>query len=128
MNTYDQSVKSLLGNLVAEVSELLRQELRLAQAEANEKVGQVQSGVISIIAAMLFAFCALLVLLQALVISLSNVMPAWLASVVVGVAMAVIALVLAKTAQSNLKAVNLVPSRTIQSVRKDKDLVMEKAR
>lgn len=128
MDTNDQSLKSLLSNLVNEISQLVRQELRLAQAEANEKLSQVQNGLIAVVAGLLLAFCALLILLQALVIALSNLLPAWLASIVVGGVVAVIAFALVKGGQNNLRAANLVPERTIESVRKDKDMVMEKAK
>lgn len=126
MSTPDQSFKSLLKDLVDDIGRLTRQELRLAQAEASEKISQIQAGVIAIIAGMLLAFSALLVLLQALVIALANVMAPWLAAVIVSVGVAIIALILVKQGQSNLKATSLTPSRTINSLQSDKDLVREK--
>lgn len=126
MSTPDQSFKSLLKELVDDIGRLTRQELRLAQAEASEKVSQIQAGVIAIIAGMLLAFSALLVLLQALVIALANIMAPWLAAVIVSVGVAIIAFILVKQGQSNLKATSLTPSRTINSLQSDKDLVREK--
>lgn len=128
MNRQDQSFTSLISHLVSDVGKLVRQELRLAQAEAFEKVDQAQKGTISIIAGMLLAFAGLVILLQALVLALSNVLQPWLAAVVVAVAVAIIAFVLIKGGQSSLRGRNLMPERTMQSVRDDKDMVMEKVR
>jgi uncharacterized membrane protein len=128
MTSDDQSLRALLKDLIDEVSRLIRQELRLAQAESSEKISQVQTGLISIVAGLLLAFAALLVLLQALVIALANVVAAWLASVIVGLVVGAIAFVLVKQGQSNLKATNLVPERTLKSVQNDRDMVMEKVK
>lgn len=124
----DEKVGSLLAELIRSVQTLIRQELRLAQAEGSEKVNQVMAGAIGIVAGMLVAFAALLVLLQALVVALAEHMdPAW-ASLVVGVAIAIVAFALIKYGQSNLKGANLVPERTMKSMRADADMAMEKVR
>ncbi|HMA13770.1 MAG: phage holin family protein, partial [Bacteroidota bacterium] len=60
-------------------------------------------------------FCALLILLQAVVIALSNVLPAWAASLAVGVVLALIALVLIRVGSRNLRPSNLVPERTLRA-------------
>lgn len=124
----DENVGSLLSELIRSVQTLIRQELRLAQAEGSEKVNQVMAGGVSIVAGLLVAFCALLVLLQALVVALADYMdPAW-ASLVVGIGVAIIAFALVKYGQSNLKSANLVPERTMKSMRADADLAMDKVR
>jgi hypothetical protein len=122
----ERSFTSLLKELIGEIGQLIRQELRLAQAETSEKLSQAQNGVIAIVVGLLFAFSALLILLQAVVVALANVMPAWLASVIVGVVVAAIAFVLIRQGQSNLKPVNLMPDRTLDAMRSDKDMMMRK--
>lgn len=124
----DDKVGSLLAELIRSIQTLIRQELRLAQAEGSEKVDQVMVGAIGIIAGMLIAFAALLVLLQALVVALSDYMdPAW-ASLVVGIGVAIVGFASIKYGQSNLKGANLVPERTMKSMRADADMAMEKVR
>lgn len=126
MLSTDPPLSALLRDLISEVSELIRQELRLARAETAEKMSRAQSSVIYLAAGLLAAFCALLILLQALIIGLSHVIPAWAASLAVGGALAAAAFVLMRLGQSGLTPANLVPERTLDSVRRDKDLVMEK--
>lgn len=128
MNGSEQSIRTLVGDLIEQMQRLIRQELRLAQAEAGEKVSQGQRGLISIVVGTMFAFAALLILLQALVLAVSNAMPAWLASIVVGIVVAIIGFALVRQGQSNLKATHLVPERTLRSMRDDKEMVMEKVR
>jgi len=111
----ENSLGQLVTDLVADVGLLVRQELRLAQAEASEKLEQAQTGVYAVVTGLLVAFCALLILLQALVIALTKTMPAWAASLSVGVVLALIALVLIRQGAKNLKARNLIPERTLRA-------------
>jgi drug/metabolite transporter (DMT)-like permease len=128
MATQDQSVKSLLAELVNNVSRLVRQELQLVQVETSEKTSQALEGVFVIIGGLLLAFAALLILLLAVVEGLSEFMEPWLASLIVGVVVAVIAFVLIKVGQNSLKASSLTPDRTLRVMRDQKDMVMERGR
>lgn len=128
MAEQDTSTKTLLSDLVSSVQTLVRQELRLAQAEGSEKVNQVATGAIGMVAGMLVSFAALLVLLQALVAALAEHMATGWASLIVGVVVAAIGFGLIKYGQSSLKATNLVPERTFRQVRADADLAMEKVK
>jgi hypothetical protein len=109
-------------------STLLRQELRLAQAESSEKVSQAMTGIVTLVVGLLVAFSALLVLLQALVLALSNVMPPAYAALLVGGAVAVVALVLIQQGQSRVKINSLAPERTMKAMREDREMVMDKVR
>ena len=128
MATQDQSLKSLLAELVNNVSRLVRQELQLVQVETSEKTSQALEGVFVIIGGLLLAFAALLILLQAVVVGLANFVEPWLASLIVGIVVAVIAFVLIKYGQNSLKASSLTPDRTIRVMRDQKDMVMERGR
>jgi hypothetical protein len=128
MQPSDHTIRELLGDVIDGTTTLVRQELRLAQAEAAEKMQHAKTQLIALIAGLLVGFCALLILLQALVVSLALVMPAWLASVAVGLVLVVGAVALIKYGQSDLDAAHLKPKRTLRSVRKDKAMVMERAK
>lgn len=115
----ESSIAHLVSGLVSDIGQLVRQELRLAQAETSEKLHQAQNGAFAVITGLLVAFCALLILLQAVVIALSNTMPPWAASLVVGVVLAIIAFILIRQGSRNLSARNLVPERTLRAGRPD---------
>jgi uncharacterized membrane protein YqjE len=126
MSSQDLSLRTLLRGLIAEVTQLIRQELRLAQAEAAQNLARAQYSMIAIAAGLLLAFCALLIVLQALIIALAQVMPAWAASLGVGAVLALCAFFLVRYGLGGFSPANLVPERALESVRRDKDLVMEK--
>ncbi len=115
MNTSPNIIDTVRA-LLSDGSLLIRQEIKLAKAEAEEKIDQAQSGLIALAVGLLIAMVALLVLVQALVVALGNLMPPSLAALLVGVALAVIAFVAITKAQADLKPKNLAPRRTVKSV------------
>jgi uncharacterized membrane protein YqjE len=126
--TEERPVGALVSDLAHGLTTLVRQELRLAQAEGSEKITNVVIGVAAIFGGLLIAACALLILLQALVIALTHYMPDWMAALVVGVAVAIIAFIAIWQGRRNLSLEKLAPRRTIRSVRDTTEMVMEKAR
>lgn len=125
--TSNSNIIDTVKALVSDATLLMQQEARLARAEVGEKVEQVQLGIIAIVSGLLLAFCALLILLQALVVALANIMPASLAALLVGVVLAVIAYVSVKAGSDQLKTSNLMPNRTINSVRDSAETIKDAA-
>ncbi|MBO6784647.1 MAG: phage holin family protein [Alphaproteobacteria bacterium] len=111
------TLAGILRGLVADASLLVRQEIRLLKAELSEKADRVQKGLISIASGMLLALAALIILLQAVVVALANIMPPSIAALVVGVVVAAIAFVLLRIGQQTLKPENLKPQRTLLTAR-----------
>src|SRR3546814_20648814 len=108
----DNSISQLISGLIGDLGHLVRQELRLAQAETSEKLHQAQTGVYAIVTGLLIAFCALLILLQALVIALSEIMLACAASLSVGVDVALVAFILPRQGSTSLNPKNRHPDPT----------------
>lgn len=121
----NRSIGELLRDLANDVTALIRNELALARAEAQEKFHTLLTGVVLLVAGGLVAFAALIILLQALVIALSNVVPPWLAAVIVGVAVALVGLLMVRKGANDLSAQRLAPERTAASLRRDANLVRE---
>lgn len=119
------TMKDTIRELIADLTLLLRQEISLARAEAGEKIDQIQNGIIALVAGLLIAFCALLVLVQALVVALANIMPASVASLAVGIVLAVIAYISVTSGSRQLKPENLAPKRTMKSVRESAERMKE---
>ena len=125
-HTDDRSLKELIGDLSGSISTLFRKEIQLARAETSEKITQSMVAIGAIAAGAILALAALLVLLQALVIAISEagVPPGW-ASLIVGVIVAAIAYFMIHKGTNDLKASSLAPDRTIDSLRRDTELVKE---
>ena len=123
--TTSSNIVETFRALFSDATLLVRQEINLAKAEAEEKLEQVQTGLVAIGASLVIALVALLVLVQALVVALGNVMPPALAALLVGLLLASIAFFTMLTAKKNLKPKNLAPRRTVNSVRDTAESIKE---
>jgi xanthine/uracil permease len=128
----DRSIGALVSELSQETTTLLQQEIALAKTEMSEKVSQVSTALISLALGGLVLFAGLLVLLDAVVFGISEVMPLhltpWLPALIVGVVVVIIGAILLQKGRSNLQTSNLIPQRTVTSLQRDKDMVKEQAR
>lgn len=128
MHTEDRSLKDLLTDLTESIATLFRKEIQLARAETSEKMTQVGVAIGSIAGGAILALAALIVLLQALVIGITEAgVPAGWASLIVGVVVAIIAYVLIHKGTNDLKASSLAPNRTVDSLKRDAQVAKEQA-
>lgn len=124
-NANDRPLGSLLRDLTHEVSDLVRTEIALVRAETAEKVSQAGTAIAAIAVGAVFGLAALIIVLQAVVIALSEVMEPWLASALVAVAVGVLAWIMIKKGQNDLTATSLMPERTARNVQKDAQVVTD---
>jgi uncharacterized membrane protein YqjE len=87
----DASLGTLVSQLSTQVPELVRSELRLAQAEVAEKGKRAGIGIGMFSVAGFLAFFGFGVLVTTAVLLLALVLPAWAAALVVAVALFVVA-------------------------------------
>jgi uncharacterized BrkB/YihY/UPF0761 family membrane protein len=129
MHTDERSLKDLLADLTHSITTLFRQEIQLARAETSEKITQVGVALGAIAGGAILAMAALIVLLQALVIGITEAgVPAGWSALIVGVVVAVIGFILIQKGTSDLKAGNLAPSRTMDSMKRDAHVAREQVR
>ena len=123
------SVADLFGNVVTEMSTLVRKEVQLARAELGEKAGQAAGAGASLAVGGVLLLAALIFLLQALVSLLVyfGVPPGW-AQLIVAAAVGLIGYLLLRGGLNRLKASNLVPSRTAEQLSRDAAVVKEQVR
>jgi Putative Actinobacterial Holin-X, holin superfamily III len=127
-HTDDRSLKSLLSDLSGSISTLFRKEIQLARAETSEKITQSMVAMGAIAGGAILALAALIVLLQALVIAIAEMgVPPALAALIVGLVVAAIAYFMIHKGTNDLKASSLAPDRTMDSLRRDAQLVKEQA-
>lgn len=111
---------ALVHQLSEQIPELVRSELRLAQAELTEKGRKAGIGIGMFSAAGLLGFFGLATLIATAVLALALVMPDWLAALVVAVVIFVVAGVVAMVGKKEVAAATPPkPERTIDSVRED---------
>lgn len=122
----NRSVTALVSELATETTTLVRQEVALAKAEANEKIGQLTSGIKSLVIGGAILIASLFYILDAVVYGIARLMPdeyrLWLGALIVGVVVSIVGLILLKKGQKNVQARNLAPKRTTRSVQRDTEL------
>jgi uncharacterized membrane protein YqjE len=116
----DPTLGALVHDLTQQVPELIRSEIRLAQAEVAEKGKRAGIGIGMFSAAGLLAFFGFGTIVAAAVLALALVLPGWLAAVIVAVVLFAIAGVLAVVGRGKVKeATPLAPERAVDGVKQD---------
>jgi VIT1/CCC1 family predicted Fe2+/Mn2+ transporter len=114
------STGELIGQLTEQLSRLVRDEARLAQAEVTQKAKKLGVGAGLFGGAGLMAFFGTAVLIAAVVLGLAVVLPAWLAALVVAVVLFAVAGVLALVGKKDVaQASPPLPTQAIAGVQAD---------
>ena len=122
--TPDAPLGALVHDLSVQIPELVRSELRLAQAELAEKGKRAGIGFGLFGAAGLLAFFGAATLIATAVLALSLVMPAWAAALVVGVVLFAGAGVAALRGKSQVEeATPATPERAVAGIKEDIETV-----
>jgi hypothetical protein len=121
-----ESITTLLRRLTDELLTLFRQEMALATAEVSRTVAGYLTGIASIAIGGGVLYAGFLALIAAAVLGLAHVVSDWLAALIVGGVIALIGGGLLLAGMKKLKAEDLKPERTINSVREDKDVLLRR--
>ncbi len=121
----DSSVGQLVERLSTQLSTLVRDELALATAEMKRKGAQAGVGIgIGSVGAVV-ALLGLGALVAAAVLGLATVLAAWLAALLVGIVLLVVAGALAAAGIGQVRNTTPVPEQALQSTKRDIETVKE---
>ena len=121
-------VVGLVRQLLDELALLFRQEVRLASAEVSLALKALLTGAAAVAAAAAVLFAGLLVLLAAAVIALAGVVSAWLAALIVGILTLIVGLALVGVGRARFRATTVKPLHSVESLKRDKDVLTRSAR
>jgi MFS family permease len=125
----DRSTSDLVKHMAEQTATLARQEVRLAQLELQEKGKRAGIGAGAFGVAGVIGLYALGAVIAGMIILLATAVTAWLAAVIVGAALALIAGAAAMFGKRKVKrATPPTPEQAIQSVKQDVDVVKERVR
>jgi ABC-type proline/glycine betaine transport system permease subunit len=119
MATPARTVTDVLQDIMGNVQEIIRAEFRLAKAETKEKVRTASGPATMLGVGALIGIYGLGFVLLAAMYALSKVVVAWVAALIVGVALAITAAILVSTGKKALKRISPVPEKTVQSVKEN---------
>jgi uncharacterized membrane protein YqjE len=115
-----QTLGALVHQLSQQIPELIRSEIRLAQAEVAEKGKRAGVGIGMFSVAGLLAFFALASLVTTAILGLATVLDAWLAALVVAVVLLAGAAVVGLMGKNKVaEATPAAPERAIQGIKDD---------
>jgi Putative Actinobacterial Holin-X, holin superfamily III len=125
----DRPLGELVQDLSRQTSTLIRQEMRLAQAELAEKGRHAGKGAGMFGGAGLVALYGVGALVAAAILGLATVIEPWIAAAAIGAGLLLVAGILALTGKKELdEAGPPKPEQAIESVQRDVDTVKAKAR
>lgn len=115
-----QSLGALVHQLSQQIPELIRSEIRLAQAEVAEKGKRAGVGIGMFSVAGLLAFFALATLVTTAILGLATVVEPWLAALIVAVVLLAGAAVVGLMGKNKVaEATPAAPERAIQGIKDD---------
>ena len=109
----------LFGDLAAEMSNLVRQEVALAKVEVAQKAKYVGRNVGYLVVGGAVAYVALLAIVAAIIMLLAKVLPDWGAALLVGVVIGVVGWLLIGKAMTALQNTDLTPRETVETLKED---------
>ena len=115
----DVPVGSLVRDVAEDLSKLVRQELELAKVETKQDVIKAGKAGGALGGAGVAGWLAALFLSLAVMFALDAVMPIGWAAFIVAVIWGVAGAVLFVTGRNKMRAVNLVPEKTVETVKED---------
>ncbi len=125
----DPPTIELVRQTAEQISRLVRDELALARAEMTEKGKRAGLGAGLLGSGGLVALYGVAAMLAAVVLGLAEVMPAWLAALIVAVVLFAVAAILGIVGRKQVsEAVPPLPTETMRSVQADIAEVQERAR
>ncbi len=128
-SSQEPSTGQLISDLTTQISRLVKDEARLAQAEVTQKAKRLGVGAGLFGGAGLVAFFGLAALITTAILALALVLPAWLSALIVALVLFAVAGVLALVGKKDVqKGTPPVPTEAIASTKADIQTVKESAR
>ncbi|XWN30648.1 MAG: phage holin family protein [Devosia sp.] len=130
---YGRSAPELVSKLLRDVVDLFRKEGELIRSEMTDKITQLQVGVGKVAAGAVVLLVALIVLADALVVAVAEIIgevpnttenTGW-AALIVGAFFAAVGAFLVRSGTTDLVPRNLTPDRTVDQVRRDTELAKD---
>lgn len=116
----DRSLGTIVKELTADLSTLFRSEIALLKLEVKDTVAKLSGGTAMFLGAAFLAVFGLGFLFVTIVLGLVRLgVPAWLSTLIVTVALFVVAGVLAMMGKKKFAAVQFVPTESIEQIKTD---------
>jgi membrane protein len=114
-----RSVADVLQDIVDNLQLIIRDEFRLARAEVEGKAHRAARPASILAAGTVLGLYGLGFLLLAAVYGLSLVIAPWLAALLIGAVLAIVAAIVISSGRNRLRQIDPVPEKTVQSMKEN---------
>lgn len=115
----DRSIAAVFQDILRNVQEIVRSEVRLAKAEVRDEASKALSSTAWLVGGAVAGQLALLFALWTITYALALVIPMWAAALAVSGVMAVVAAVLLKVGFRRFALVHTEPERTVATIKEN---------
>jgi uncharacterized membrane protein YqjE len=119
MASADRSLSDVLQDIIRNVQEIVRSEVRLAKTELREEVAKAKTPTMLLGAGAVATLFTIFFLLLTIVYALARVMPNWTAALIVAAVLGVVAGVMLTAGMKGFKHVHRTPARTIETIQEN---------
>jgi uncharacterized protein YhhL (DUF1145 family) len=121
----ERSVSDVLQDILRNLQDMVRFEIRLAKTEIREEVREAVTSGIWIAAGTVGAVSAWIFLLWTLAYALATRMPMWAATLVIAVVMIAVATILLMGGVQRARRIQPMPERTVESVKESLEWIKQ---
>jgi uncharacterized membrane protein YqjE len=123
-----RSIADVLQDIVANVQQIVRAEVRLAKTEITEEATKAARAASIIAGGLIAALFAVWLLLLTILFALATVLPIWAAALILFVIVAVVTAVLLAAGKKRFKTVHAAPEKTIETMKENVQWVKNQAK
>ena len=118
MRSADRPISAVLHDIVGNIQDIVRSEMRMARTEFGEELGKSRSAAVLLAVGVLLSMLSVAFVLLAIVYALSLVIAGWAAALIVGAAVGLFAALCCNLGIRKFKAMRAVP-KTAESLKED---------
>lgn len=124
----NRPISSILQDVVGDVTGIVRSEIKLAKAEITADAKRFARALPLAVAGAILGLFALGLLLTTILLAIAIALPAWLSALIVFVGTAIIAWALFAAGKARLRRINVVPEKTVNTIKENAEWVKAQAR
>jgi hypothetical protein len=128
-DTHERTLGELFSDLSRDTRTLIQEEVRLAKIELSEQASSMGRGAGVAVGGGLVAYGGLLALIAAAVLGLIAAgLPPWAGALLGGMAAAALGYLMVRSGIATIRAVNIAPRKTVETLKEDAQWLKEQTR
>lgn len=124
----ERPIGAILQDMLADLSAIMRSEIKLAKSELRSDVVELRRVLPLFAIGIILGLFALGYLLTAALLALAIVIPPWAASLTIFVLAAIVGAAAVSIAKARLRAANLKPERTVNTMKENAEWLKSQTR